>query len=573
MSALKKISELTALLGAAVASGDQLPIVDASAGATKSITFSELMAAVNIAGVTLKDSVFVLQDNGDATKQGMFELSGISAGQVRTLTWPNYDGTIATLAGTETFTNKTLTSPVISGGTINNAVIGGTTPAAATFSTLTIKDSDAGASAAPLIDLFRDSASPAANDQIGSIIASGRDSAGSKETYASMTAFISDPTNGSEDGGWLFTGTGNIGHTFQAANAGNGVVVVRDTASGNAYFRLQNTTSSNGFLGYEGTALVLYANNVKGFSLSSAGDVSLGSGPGSESLRAVRVASASRWLVASGSNGGSPSLDTSAGNMTLKAAGTEWALAEAATSKVFMGGSGTSTMLGYTWPQTSGLYVGPRTAGHMGLSLLGSTGGYGSGIDISSLPTSGTNPVSMGRIFAEGAAAWNSTASTQDARMSLQVAQDGSLVTRLFIDQDGTMTLGNVAGSEALRVIPTASGVNRVEAVSGTTGNQAILRSAGETNVPLGLNTAGNSPINLYCGSQIQAQVQYTASATRYLTFTGSNGGSPTIGTFAGDLTLDPSSTGAVIVAGMPTSAAGLATGALWNSSGTVHVA
>ena len=42
-----------------------------------------------------------------------------------------------TLTGTQTLTNKTLTSPVISGGTVNNAVIGGTTPAAVTGTNVT----------------------------------------------------------------------------------------------------------------------------------------------------------------------------------------------------------------------------------------------------------------------------------------------------------------------------------------------------------------------------------------------------------------------------------------------------
>lgn len=37
---------------------------------------------------------------------------------------------------TQTLTNKTLTSPAISGGTINNAAIGGTTPAAGAFTTI-----------------------------------------------------------------------------------------------------------------------------------------------------------------------------------------------------------------------------------------------------------------------------------------------------------------------------------------------------------------------------------------------------------------------------------------------------
>jgi hypothetical protein len=38
----------------------------------------------------------------------------------------------------QTLTNKTLTSPVVSGGTINNAVIGGSTAAAGTFTNLTV---------------------------------------------------------------------------------------------------------------------------------------------------------------------------------------------------------------------------------------------------------------------------------------------------------------------------------------------------------------------------------------------------------------------------------------------------
>jgi len=45
--------------------------------------------------------------------------------------------TIVTVSGTQTLTNKTLTTPAISGGTLNDAVIGGSTPAAATFTTLT----------------------------------------------------------------------------------------------------------------------------------------------------------------------------------------------------------------------------------------------------------------------------------------------------------------------------------------------------------------------------------------------------------------------------------------------------
>lgn len=62
-------------------------------------------------GITSSDAKFTLQDDGDAAKQMQFQLSGITTGNTRVLTVPDFNGTIATLAGTETFTNKTLTSP------------------------------------------------------------------------------------------------------------------------------------------------------------------------------------------------------------------------------------------------------------------------------------------------------------------------------------------------------------------------------------------------------------------------------------------------------------------------------
>jgi hypothetical protein len=53
-----------------------------------------------------------------------------------TLTLPTSTDTLVGKATTDTLTNKTLTSPVISGGTVNNAIIGGSTPAAGTFTTV-----------------------------------------------------------------------------------------------------------------------------------------------------------------------------------------------------------------------------------------------------------------------------------------------------------------------------------------------------------------------------------------------------------------------------------------------------
>jgi len=53
----------------------------------------------------------------------------------RTLTLPNATGTLATITGTETFTNKTLTSPDINGGTVDGAAIGASSASTGAFTT------------------------------------------------------------------------------------------------------------------------------------------------------------------------------------------------------------------------------------------------------------------------------------------------------------------------------------------------------------------------------------------------------------------------------------------------------
>lgn len=73
---------------------------------------------------TIKDTLLTLQDNLDTTKQAVFQLSGITTSTTRTYTFPDRSSTLATLGGAQTFTGViTLTSPIISGGTIDNSTI------------------------------------------------------------------------------------------------------------------------------------------------------------------------------------------------------------------------------------------------------------------------------------------------------------------------------------------------------------------------------------------------------------------------------------------------------------------
>ncbi len=59
-------------------------------------------------GSTFSDAAFTLQDDGDATKQAKFQLSGITTGTTRTVTAPNASGTMVLDSATQTLTNKTI---------------------------------------------------------------------------------------------------------------------------------------------------------------------------------------------------------------------------------------------------------------------------------------------------------------------------------------------------------------------------------------------------------------------------------------------------------------------------------
>ena len=68
-----------------------------------------------------------------------------------------------------------------------------------TASTATFTYTEAGAAVGPVLDLYRNSASPAASDILGNITFSGVDAGAAKQEYASIEATITDTTAGSED--------------------------------------------------------------------------------------------------------------------------------------------------------------------------------------------------------------------------------------------------------------------------------------------------------------------------------------------------------------------------------------
>lgn len=117
---------------------------------------------------------------------------------------------------------------------ITAAVFTGTTP-------ITMVSTDAGATAQPILALYRNSISPLASDIIGKILFQGEDSAGNTEDYSEVYTVITDPTSTNEDADILIrhkiAGTMTTAITVSAANITAGKPVVLSsgaTATGSA---------------------------------------------------------------------------------------------------------------------------------------------------------------------------------------------------------------------------------------------------------------------------------------------------------------------------------------------------
>jgi hypothetical protein len=113
------------------------------------------------------------------------------------------------------------------------------------FGNVTLTSTDAGAGAGPLLDLYRNSASPAASDTIGEIEFNGQDSAGNKQQYALIHGSILSPTSTAETGQIHFeTATG--GASTEKMIIGTTNLVINDIG---AVFnvRIEGDTDANLF--------------------------------------------------------------------------------------------------------------------------------------------------------------------------------------------------------------------------------------------------------------------------------------------------------------------------------------
>lgn len=86
----------------------------------------------------------------------------------------------------------------------------------------TLSSTDAGAGAGPIVDLYRNSGSPAASDSIGQIIFNGQNSTPAKVSYCTETTQIDTATASAEDSSWRLATrqAGTLTNQIVALNTG-----------------------------------------------------------------------------------------------------------------------------------------------------------------------------------------------------------------------------------------------------------------------------------------------------------------------------------------------------------------
>ena len=176
----KKITDLAAL--ATPASADLFAIVDSSEAAAadknKSITFSNIHRLLPAGSAGSPALSFI----DDSSVTGIYRSAANELGFAANSVYQGAFTTSGLKLGTGT---EAAQFHLFSTDTTDQVII---------------ENTDAGADTAPDLVLFRNSATPAASDNLGNIEFRGEDDGGNAHAYAQITAGIQTVTNGSEDG-------------------------------------------------------------------------------------------------------------------------------------------------------------------------------------------------------------------------------------------------------------------------------------------------------------------------------------------------------------------------------------
>jgi hypothetical protein len=158
-----------------------------SDGAGAGAAFFDAFASLNVVDLKVQDDLTV---TGDIDVDGTTNLDIVDIdGAVDMASTALVTGVLTTTAAT-----------VFNGGFASNAA--STISLADNGTQLTLISTDADAAVGPVLDLFRNSASPANFDIIGKIVFSGEDNGGNKTDYVHQVAYPQTVTGGSEQGFW-----------------------------------------------------------------------------------------------------------------------------------------------------------------------------------------------------------------------------------------------------------------------------------------------------------------------------------------------------------------------------------
>lgn len=335
------------------------------------------------------------------------------------------------ITGLGTMSTQAASAVAITGGTVSGLTSLGVTGS----SPVTVTYVDAGASAGPLVTLYRDSSSPAPSDQIGALYFAGRDSVNAQTNYAGMTASIVDATDATEDGELIFQTVlaGSYGTRFRVGGG-------------------------------------LYTQAVTG------GDKGLGT-INATTIYQQNVALASAAFVATGTSGATIPLNN--GNLTLSGNNTYSGSSSFTGTATF--NNGTSTPATYTWSD-NGALAGPLFT----LSRVSASAAASDGIGGFLFQASNSTPAAYNYGLLYGVIT-DPTAGSEDFAFAFQTSLAGTLATRLNIGagvySSGVSGGDKGAGSANFTTIyqnNVALGTAAVEA-SGASGHTLVFADGNNT--------------------------------------------------------------------------------------------
>jgi hypothetical protein len=203
----------------------------------------------------------------------------------------------AAMVGGEIVTGRTYEA--IYDGT-NFQVMGITTATPSFGDMITQTSTDAGAGAAPTLEQYRNSASPAASDIIGNWKLTGQNSTPAKVTYADIQGQIIDPTAASEDSAWNF-------QTMVAGTLATRMSVAQGTYMAGATGGDKGAGTINATGIYANGNQISVAPGITGWLMSAisgnstTASITISAGRGSDSTGAVSLSvTGGTWLVSNG---------------------------------------------------------------------------------------------------------------------------------------------------------------------------------------------------------------------------------------------------------------------------------